>query len=129
MLAAEAPAKSSPTLRLPAPARDGARGDPVVFVDPTMISIAHWGRLNEGELFAESRHIDWAVLMKRTWGLDVMRCPACSHRLRVVATITERAVVSKILDHLQVRSTPLPRAPARDPTWVQESFEYEHDAA
>jgi Putative transposase len=43
--------------------------------------------------------------------------------------LTERAVVSKILDHLQVRSTPLPRAKARDPTWVQESFEYEHAVA
>ncbi|KYF90769.1 hypothetical protein BE20_16645 [Sorangium cellulosum] len=69
------------------------------------------------------------MLMKRTWGLDVMRCPACSHRLRVVATVTERAVVTKILDHLQVRSTPLPRAPPRDPTWVQESFAYEHAVA
>ncbi len=100
-----------------------------MFVDPTMISIAHWGRLKEGELFAKSRHIDWAVLMKRTWGLDVMRCPAYTHRLRVVATITERAVVSNILDHLQVRKAPLPRAPARDPPMVQESFEYVYDAA
>ncbi|XXT21167.1 hypothetical protein WME94_06310 [Sorangium sp. So ce429] len=43
-----------------------SHGDPVVLVDPTRISIAHWGRLDEGELFAKSRHIDWAVLMKRT---------------------------------------------------------------
>jgi hypothetical protein len=133
MLAAEsaqqARAMSSPTRTLPAPARDGARGAPVVFVDPTMISVAHWGRLDEGERFAKSRHIDWAVWMKRTWGIDVMRCPAYTHRLRVVATITERAVVSKILDHVQVRKTPLPRAPARDPNWVQKSFEYEHEAA
>jgi hypothetical protein len=131
MLAAEsaqlAPATSSPALPLPAHAQEGACGDPVVFVDPTRISIAHWGRLDEGELFARSRQIDWAVLMKRTWGLDVMRCPACSHRLRVVATLTERAVVTKILDHLQVRKAPLPRAPVRDPTWVHESFEYEHE--
>jgi hypothetical protein len=70
----------------PAPIVDGAHGDPVLFVEPTMISIAHWGRLDEGELFAKSRHIDWAVLMKRTWGLDVMRCPACAHRLRVMST-------------------------------------------
>ncbi|WP_437515627.1 hypothetical protein [Sorangium sp. So ce1099] len=113
MLAAEpaqqAPAMSSPALPLPAPARDGAGGDPAVFVDPTMISVAHWGRLNEGELFAMSRHIDWAVLMKRTWGLDVMRCPAWSHRLRVVATLTERAVVrsAEADPHpMPVKSTP-----------------------
>jgi hypothetical protein len=54
-----------------------------------------------------------------------MRCPACSHRLRVVATVTERAAVSKILDPLQVRSTPLPRAPARDPPMMQERFAYD----
>ena len=48
---------------------------------------------------------------------------------QLVATLTERAVVSKILDPLQVRSTPLPRAPARDPTWVQERFEYEYAVA
>jgi hypothetical protein len=109
----------------PAPIVDGAHGDPVLFVEPTMISIAHWGRLDEGELFAKSRHIDWAVLMKRTWGLDVMRCPACAHRLRVMSTITDRGVVKEILDHLHVRSKPLPRAPARDPTWYPQLFEYD----
>jgi hypothetical protein len=29
------------------------------------------------------------------------------------------AVVRRILDQLVVRSSPLPRAPARDPTWEQ----------
>jgi hypothetical protein len=44
------------------------------------------GRLDDDELFAKSRPIDGAVWMKRTWGIDVMRCPAYTHRLRVVAT-------------------------------------------
>ena len=39
--------------------------------------------------------------------------------MRVVGTLTQPEVVKKILDHLHVRSTPLPRAPARDPTWEQ----------
>ena len=30
---------------------------PVVTVDPTTISVAHWGRLDNGELFARSRYI------------------------------------------------------------------------
>jgi hypothetical protein len=38
---------------------------------------------------------------------------------KVLATIVDPSVVRKILDHLRVRSTPLPRAPARDPTWEQ----------
>ena len=32
--------------------------EPVVTVDPTLISVAHWGRLEEGTLFAWSRRIE-----------------------------------------------------------------------
>lgn len=39
--------------------------------------------------------------------------------MRVVATLTRPDVVSKIREHLGVRATPLPRAPARDPDWEQ----------
>jgi hypothetical protein len=47
--------------------------------------------------------LDWAVSMRRTWELDVMDASRCSHRLRVVATLPERAVVTKNLDPMQVR--------------------------
>jgi len=99
--------------------------EPVVTIEPTTISVSHWKRLGDGEVFATSRYVDWATLMKRTWHIDVMKCPACGHRLRVLATITDLSVVRKILDHLGVRSTPLPRAPARDPTWEQQTLGYE----
>jgi hypothetical protein len=33
--------------------------------------------------------------------------------------------VKEILDHLHVRSKPLPPAPARDPTWYPQLFEYD----
>jgi hypothetical protein len=39
--------------------------------------------------------------------------------MRVIATIAEPAVVRRILDHLGVRASPLPRAPPRDPDWEQ----------
>ena len=46
---------SSPALPLPAPVVLGAaHGDSVVFVDPTMISVARWGRLDEGEQLDEA---------------------------------------------------------------------------
>jgi hypothetical protein len=92
---------------------------PVVFVDPTMISIAHWGRIEEGACFAWSRRLEWAVMMKRTWGIDVLACPRCAGRTRVISTLTDPAVVRQILEHLGVRASPLPRAPARDPDWGQ----------
>ncbi|MEO5730950.1 MAG: hypothetical protein ABI134_34810 [Byssovorax sp.] len=47
----------------------------------------------------------------------------------MLATITDPEVIKKILDHLHVRSSPLARAPPRDPTWEEQAFRYEHDAA
>jgi hypothetical protein len=93
--------------------------EPVVTVDPTMITVAHWGRLEEGALFAWSSRLEWAVMMKRTFGFDVLRCPKCSRKMHVIATLTEPPVVRQILEHLGVRASPLPRAPARDPDWEQ----------
>jgi hypothetical protein len=39
----------------------------MVDVDPTRITAAHWGRLEEGALFAWSKRLDWPVMMKRTF--------------------------------------------------------------
>jgi len=80
-----------------------------------MISVARWGQLGDGELFARSRYVDWALMMKRTWGFDVLRCPRCSRKMRVLATLVDPVVVRQILEHLGVRASPLPRAPPRDP--------------
>jgi hypothetical protein len=47
--------------------------------------------------------------MKRTWGFDALRCPRCSRKMRVLATITDPAVVHKILEHLGVARAVVPR--------------------
>ena len=98
-------------------------------VEPTTISVAHWGRLLDGELFAQARYIDWATLMKRSFGFNVLRCPRCVGKMFVLATITDPVTIRRILEHLGVRSDPLPRAPARDPTWEQEHLGFDADAA
>ena len=54
--------------------------------------------------------------MQRTFGFDALRCPACDAKMRVLATLTDPNVVKKILLHLGVRTDPLTRARARDPT-------------
>jgi len=33
--------------------------------------------------------------------LDPLRCPACGAEMRIVAFITQRAVIDRILDHLR----------------------------
>jgi hypothetical protein len=99
-----------------------------VHVAPTTISVAHWGRLLDGELFAATRYVEWAVRMKRTWGLAVLECPRCARKMRVLATITEPATVRRILEHLGAYADPLPRAPARDSIWEQTGLVFDADA-
>lgn len=62
------------------------------------------------------------MLLRRTFGFDALRCPKCAARMRVLATLSDPSVVKRILSHLGLRSEPLSRARARDPTG-QESFD------
>ena len=102
-----------------------AHAEPTVRVEPTLISVLHWGRLLEGELFATSRYVEWAVLMKRSFGFDALRCPRCERRMRVLSTITDSAMVRRILNHLNLPSQPRTAAPARDPTWQPMAFGFD----
>jgi hypothetical protein len=91
--------------------------------DPTLITVKHWERTLEGQLFATAPRLEWAVLLKRSHGLDALRCPNCDSAMRPTATLTDPAEVRAILTRLGLRAQPLPRAPARDPTG-QESFDF-----
>jgi hypothetical protein len=56
-----------------------------------------------------------AELMRRTFGVDVLACPRCGGRLRLVALIEQASVIQRILRHLGLPSDlPEPR-PARAP--------------
>ena len=60
--------------------------------------------------------MDWARLLRRSFEVDVLQCPRCQGRLRVMAVITEREAVKRILAHLGVPTEAPPVARARDPT-------------
>jgi hypothetical protein len=131
---APAPALVSPTPALPyAPPSPCApsltHAEPPVRVASTTLSVAHWGRLLDGELFATSRYVAWAVLMIRTWGLNVLASTRCARKMRGLSTITDLATIRLILTHLGGRADPLPRAPARDPTGQQVDLGFDADAA
>jgi hypothetical protein len=50
--------------------------------------------------------------------IDVLACPQCGGRLRFLATIADRAVIEKILGHLDL-PVDVPRAaPARSTEWL-----------
>ena len=66
-------------------------------------------------------------MLRRTFAIDVLACPECGGRLRLLTTIEERAVVEKILRHLGLPvDTPVP---ARAPTWLAPALPgFERDA-
>jgi hypothetical protein len=63
---------------------------------------------------AGSRYHPWAELMKRTFGLDVLCCPDCGGRMKLIALIRDPSVVRQILEHLKLPTdlvTPLAARP------------------
>ncbi|MDO9021792.1 MAG: hypothetical protein Q8S73_20090 [Deltaproteobacteria bacterium] len=68
-------------------------------------------RVGEGgprEASTKRARIDRARLLCRVWGVDALRCPACDGRMKMIAAITERVGIVRILEHLGV-STEVPR--------------------
>jgi Putative transposase len=56
----------------------------------------------------------WERLLHRVFALDMAHCPFCQRgTLRLIAVITQGAVISKILRHLKLSAAPPPIAPAR----------------
>jgi hypothetical protein len=84
------------------------------WLTPNVLSIRHWERIRAGALIATSARIDWPTLMSRTFDVDVLECPKCTGRLRVLALIDDADTAAKILDELDIAPTPPPTR-ARDP--------------
>ena len=54
----------------------------------------------------------WAALMPRVLALDVLACPRCGGRLRVLATVQDPRAVQAVLAHLARSGAPAPPGPA-----------------
>ena len=68
------------------------------------------------------KQTDWATLILRSLKLDVLSCPKCRGRMKVISTITEPSTVRAILRSLGL-STEIPaRAPPRDPPQAEFDF-------
>jgi hypothetical protein len=91
------------------------RGD-VIALAQNVLSIRHWDRILGGVLYATTPRIDWARLLRRSLGVDALKCPKCHGRLRVLAVITESESVQRLLAHLGLPTDAPPLARARDPT-------------
>jgi uncharacterized protein YbaR (Trm112 family) len=69
-----------------------------------------------GALYAASPRVDWASLLRRSFQVDVLACPSCGGRLRVLGEVTEPAMVRLVLDSLGIPADAPRVARARDPT-------------
>jgi hypothetical protein len=66
--------------------------------------------------------LDWAALLLRVFGVDVLKCSRCQGQMRLIACIEEPDVAKKILVHLGLPSEPLPTARAQAPPVTLELF-------
>jgi hypothetical protein len=48
------------------------------------------------------RSWNWAALMQRAFAIDVLTCPHCGGRLRLIATLHDATVIRRLLDRLRV---------------------------
>ena len=68
----------------------------------------------DAETDTRSPFWSWARLLHRVFALDMAQCPFCQRgTLRLIAVITQGAVICKILRHLKLSADPPPIAPAR----------------
>lgn len=59
----------------------------------------------------------WAELLKRTFGFDVLACPRCEGRMRLLAMVTDAKSVARYLRGLGEPTDAPTRAPARGPPY------------
>ena len=76
----------------------------------------------EGAGAPRPRYWTWALLMRRAFDLDVLRCPRCAGRMQLITTIDDPAVIQRILAHLGLpgaREDPRPPLPLTAPAAEQ----------
>ena len=68
--------------------------------------------------YVRPSYFAWADSLRRVFAIDVLAGPACGGRLRLLATIEDRAVVETILTHLGLPADPPRPSAARTPAWL-----------
>jgi len=53
-----------------------------------------------------SLHPPWRECIKKIWEIDPLKCPHCKAEMKIISFISEPKLVSKILEHLKLWTTP-----------------------
>ena len=59
----------------------------------------------------------WAALLARTFGIDVLECPTCNGRMKLVALLTEPGEVRRFLRSIGEPTDVPARSPSRGPPY------------
>jgi hypothetical protein len=70
-----------------------------VLPEPTAAAAPRATGLGEAGVKSTPPAWTWSALMHRAFGIDVLACPHCGGRLRLIATLHDPAVIRKILAH------------------------------
>ena len=55
---------------------------------------------------------DWARMMARVYNIDVLECPRCQSRMKMISFVTESKAIKDILTSLKMTTAPPPIAQA-----------------
>ena len=64
----------------------------------------------------------WASLIWRVFLKDVLECVRCKGRMEIVAALTSRAAIARVLGHLGLSADPPTLHPARPPPQIELPF-------
>jgi hypothetical protein len=64
-----------------------------------------------------ARYRPWAELLKRTFQIDVLCCPKCHGRMKLIAMVTDPKSITRFLRGLGEPTDPPERVPARGPPY------------
>jgi hypothetical protein len=63
------------------------------------------------------RYPPWAELLKRTFEIDVLSCPKCQGRMKLIALVSEPKSIARFLRNLGEGTCAPERLPARGPPY------------
>ena len=107
-----------PGNELPVPTQDGVRGDERSNLadHPPSNGFAAHGRsdrtLRRGGKSSRGRNYTWAELLRRVFAVDILACPDCGGRMRILSAIHSPEAIRGILDCLGLPSRAPPISPA-----------------
>jgi hypothetical protein len=68
--------------------------------------------------YVRPKYVTWASLLERAFAIDILACPDCGGRLRLISTITDSSVIEKILHHLGLPTETARPMPAKFAGWL-----------